>query len=341
MNCLLSSAATIAICVILAGCESLGLTDDASATTQADAPAPQAAAAPQVKLDDELAKAHDMRVQGNYQDAGRLLGQLVLFAPNDGRVVGEYGKLLAQEGQSKNAVAFLTQAIALQNSDWTLYSALGVAYDQADDRADAKVAYEKALSLKPGEPTVLNNLAVSRMLAKDYGGAQRYFDEANGAGNPKIAANLAMLAQMRGEKSTAIAQNVTPKHITVPAKSQPQVVASAAPQSLMPKPVEARNLSQPASQPVTVASTQATEPPTVMMQQVPLDPQAGPVHAASHAPRNIVTASTAKPKTKAPAKAVVSKTVQAANASKTLALMNHAPELRASTDDLRPATAQP
>ncbi|HWD50110.1 MAG TPA: hypothetical protein VG309_09270 [Rhizomicrobium sp.] len=326
MNRLLSSAAIIAICAGLANCAGSVSADNASTQTPA---------APQVKLDDELAKAHDMRVQGNFADAGRLLAQLVLFAPTDGRVVGEYGKLLAQEGQSKTAIQFLTQAVALNSGDWTLYSALGVAYDQVDDRANAKVAYEKALALKPGEATILNNIAVSRMLAKDYVGAQRYFDEAkaNGSDNPKIAANLAMLAQLRGDKSrTAVAQNAKPKNVVAPAKTHPQAVASTAPQSLMPKPVEAKDI--PPQQPVAVASMQAKEPPTVMMQQVPKDPLAGPV--ASHAPHKIVTA--AKPKTKAPAKP--SKTTVLANASKANALMNHAPELRASTDDLRPATSQ-
>lgn len=325
MNRLLSSAAIIAICAGLANCAGSVSADNASTQT---------AAAPQVKLDDELAKAHDMRVQGNFADAGRLLAQLVLFAPADGRVVGEYGKLLAQEGQSKNAVQFLTQAVALKSDDWTLYSALGVSYDQVDDRANAKVAYEKALSLKPGEPTILNNIAVSRMLAKDYVGAQRYFDEAkaNGSDNPKIAANLAMLAEMRGDKGrTAVAQTAKPKAVVAPAKTQPQAVASTAPQSLMPTPVQTNDLSRASVQ--SVASTQAKEPPTVMMQQVPKDPLAGSV--AAH-PHNIVTA--AKPKAKTPAKP--SKTTVLANASKTNALLNHAPELRASTDDLRPATSQ-
>ncbi|MBN9572092.1 MAG: hypothetical protein J0H30_13925, partial [Alphaproteobacteria bacterium] len=50
-------------------------------------------------------------------------------------------------------------------NDWTLYSAIGMAYDQKDDFANSKLAYDRALLLAPGEPAVLNNYAMSRMLA--------------------------------------------------------------------------------------------------------------------------------------------------------------------------------
>jgi Flp pilus assembly protein TadD len=332
MNRLLSSAALIAICVNLSGCQSfdlgldLGLFDKTPDTnTAAKATTPES---PQVSLDDELAKAHDMRVQGNYADAGRTLAQLVLFAPNDGRVVGEYGKLLTQQGNSKDAVEFLTQAIALKADDWTFYSALGVAYDQAGNRANAKLAYEKALSLKPDEPTVLNNLAVSRMLAKDYAGAQHYLDQAKAGddANPKIAANLAMLTQLRGDKGvTAIAR--APKHSTAPAKSQ--ALASTAPKSLVPAPVQTKDLQQLSPAAENVASTQAQGSPSVTAQQIPQ------LRTATQPPANIVTAAAPKPQAKPAAN-----TAALANTSQTTALMNHAPELRASTDDLRPATSE-
>ena len=36
----------------------------------------------------------------------------------------------------------------LQPNDWTLYSALGVAYDQLGDQTSARTAYEHALALQ-------------------------------------------------------------------------------------------------------------------------------------------------------------------------------------------------
>src|ERR1051325_5389845 len=155
-----------------------------------------------VSVDDALHRAQALRAQGNFADATRALGQLMLAVPDDPRVVGEYGKALAQQGRPQDAVAFLKRAIELKASDWTLYSARGVAYDQMDDRKSAASAYEHALALKPGEPTVLNNYAVSRMLAGDLDGAQRMLSQASAASGsyPKIGNNLETLAQMKSGK---------------------------------------------------------------------------------------------------------------------------------------------
>ena len=76
------------------------------------------------------------------------------------------------KGQSKDALAFLKRAIQLQPNDWTLYSAEGVAYDQFNDYPDAQLAFAQALSLKPGDPTVLNNSAMSHLQAGDIAGAE-------------------------------------------------------------------------------------------------------------------------------------------------------------------------
>ena len=91
----------------------------------------------------------------------------MLVAADDPRVITEYGKTLAAMGRADEAVNFLTRAQQLQPNDWTVYSALGVAYDQSGDQKNAQINYEHALALKPGEPSVLNNYALSRMLAKD------------------------------------------------------------------------------------------------------------------------------------------------------------------------------
>ena len=46
---------------------------------------------------------------------------------------------------------FLNRAVELQSNDWTLYSALGVAYDETNDPARRARPYQRALALKPGE----------------------------------------------------------------------------------------------------------------------------------------------------------------------------------------------
>jgi Flp pilus assembly protein TadD len=203
-------------------------------------------------LDGEIRRAQLLRSKGDFDDAGRALAQLMLVEPDDPRVIGEYGKVLAQQGHSQAALPFLKRATELQPKDWTLYSALGVAYDQADDHPHARLAYERALALSPGEPTVLNNLAVSRMLAGDLTGAQRLLAQASTAGsnNAKISNNSSMLASLQGPTARTI-----------------RPVASTSPEA---KPT------------VQTASRQAVAPPkpispAVVMQAVPADPLAGPV----------------------------------------------------------------
>ncbi len=74
------------------------------------------------------------RLAGHYDDAIHTLSQMMLLASDDPRVVGEYGKTLAEKGRAQEAVQFLTRATELQPKDWTLYSALGVAYDQVGNQ---------------------------------------------------------------------------------------------------------------------------------------------------------------------------------------------------------------
>lgn len=149
-------------------------------------------------LDGEIARAQRLRSEGSYDEAARALAQLMIVAPDDVRVVGAYGKVLTQLGRPDDAIPFLTRAIQLDGNDWTLYSALGVAYDQDDQHQKAHIAYEHALKLKPGQPDVLNNMGVSKMLSGNLGDAKKLLTEADQPGaEPKVNANLALLETMK------------------------------------------------------------------------------------------------------------------------------------------------
>ena len=206
-------------------------------------------------LDGEIRHAQLLRTQGDFAGAVHVLSQLMLVAADDPRVVGEYGKVLTQQGRAPEALDFLKRAVVLQPGDWTLYSATGVAYDQLGDSANARLAYDRALALKPGEAAVLNNYAMSRMLAGDIPQAHQLMAMAVAAGStdPKLKRNLAMLDKLADKNTQTAAQ--TP--------------VTAAP--VVPVPVNTRNLAP-------VATTQASGPPrTIMMQQVPYDAKAGAV----------------------------------------------------------------
>ena len=233
------------------------------------APAANSSAAnqPGTNLEDSVHQAQLLRLAGQYPEAVKHLSQLMLVASDDPRVVSEYGKTLASMGRATDAVNFLTRAQQLQPTDWTLYSAMGVAYDQLGDQANAKDAYEHALTLKPEEPSVLNNFALSRMLAKDPDMARKLVaraESANVAGDDKIARNIAMIRSLAPEAPV------------------PPPVAMAAPaQSSAATSLQAK---------VTVQAP-ATHDNRVVMQRVPVDPLAGPV--AKSAPQNTVATTAA------------------------------------------------
>jgi Flp pilus assembly protein TadD len=248
-------------------------------------------AAPATTLEDSIRQAQMLRLAGLYPDAIKHLSQLMMVASDDGRVISEYGKTLAAMGRASDAVNFLTRAQQLQPGDWTIYSALGVAYDQMGDQKSAQAAYEHALAIKPNEPSVLNNYALSRMLAKDpemAGKLAARAESAGGMSEPKIARNIAMIRSLALETHTVAQAANTPSPLPQQAlpQAQPQVAK-----------VQIQSLAAP------------VRDDRVVMQRVPVDPLAGPVTAPAHAPRplqaKVATPSAADPKPDAPAKQVL------------------------------------
>ena len=231
-------------------------------------------AMPLSDVEGNVRQAQLARVAGRYDDAIHTLSQLMLVASDDPRVVGEYGKTLVEKGRAKEGVEFLTRATELQPRDWTLYSALGVAYDETGDQISAGRAYEHALALRPGEPAILNNYALSRMLASDPAMARQLMASAASAGgvsDPKIARNIAMvnaLASQPAPVSTPVAQVPQAPVAKAPVVKAPEVAARTP--TAVPTPIIAP-AALPAVPPVVPGHSQ------VVMEPVPADPLAGPV----------------------------------------------------------------
>jgi len=345
-------------CTALSGVAQAGWFD-----SDTPAPAPVAVkevakdkpAAPAQSLDESILQAQGLRLAGNYPEAVKHLSQLMMIAADDPRVVSEYGKTLAQMGRASEAVNFLTRATQLQPTDWTLFSALGVAYDQSGNQDQAKVAYEHALVLKPGEPSVLNNYALSRLLAKDTDTARTLAARAEianaSAKDDKITRNIAMIRSMEPVAGTDVAAN---KPAIVASKPAP-VAQNFAPAPQQPLPHAAP---QPPAQKVTQAALPApTSTPApaksgsgVVMQRVPVDPLAGPV--ASHAPRPLQPAAkTETPKSdiakteapKAPAKPEPAKAMPAkpAETAKTQVKLETPAKPKAEVAVTKPDAAKP
>jgi len=265
--------AALALCATaLTACGSIGLGgDDDRVITTPGASNNLPIAGAGADLTAMLVQEQALRQSGDLAGAMHIISQLMLAEPDDPRVVSEYGKLMVQQNRPGDAVAFLNRAIQLSPNDWSLYSALGVANDQASNRPAARAAYEHALQLKPNEPAVLNNYAMSRMLA----------------GDPVQARALLARAQASGGTDPKILQNIALLDSTAPAAAAPAAAMAPAPvdhagfPAAPPKPVThntgvASNALPPAG---THAPTPLAPKPNsqVVMQEVPVDPLAGPV----------------------------------------------------------------
>jgi len=224
----------LALALPSAGCSTLsdsrGSGTGLSTAKQAQVPSkPVFGSGPEVTI--FLKQAQDARSAGDMNTAAKILTQLVLVAPSDPRVIGEYGKVLVAEGRSNDALAFLDSAIRLQPGDWTLYSAQGVAYDEQSNYLTAQASYARALELKPGEPAVLNNDGLSHIKAGDLAGAENLLRQVSNESPDyaQIAESLALLEKLKANAAPAhritAVENQMPAPVATPTLVMSKVVA--------------------------------------------------------------------------------------------------------------------
>ena len=146
-----------------------------------------------------------LREMGDLEQARSVADATLLAKPNDATVVAEVGKVRLASGQLPNAVALLQRAVDLDPADWKSRSALGVAYDRQGDSVKAEENYRAALGISPNNPVVLNNLALSRVLANDLAGARELLQRAvdSSRADVRVRQNLALLYALSGNMAQA------------------------------------------------------------------------------------------------------------------------------------------
>jgi Flp pilus assembly protein TadD len=261
--------------------------------------------------------ARTQRESGNFNGAIATLSQLVLIAPDDPRVLGEYGKTLIDKGESTDALAFLQRAIELDGDEWSFYSAQGVAHAQIREYRAAEVSFNRALMLRPDEPTVLNNYAMAHLQAGNIDRAEALLmrAEMSGGAFPQIGQNLALVRQMKAERRAAPATPVIPAEPvigdaiaaialeTVPAPIAESFVEAAPPPlatasetiapteppastaALAPEPVEVAEMSPPSEGPVEVIALARPAPSIRLPASGPIYLQVGSFSSVENAER--------------------------------------------------------
>jgi Flp pilus assembly protein TadD len=169
--------------------------------------------------------ARALRALGRYGEAAAVMQGAAVRAPNDYEVLGAYGKALADSGRLAQAKEVLAHAYSPDRPDWTIMSVQGAVADELGDHPGARAFYRDALTIAPGEPSILNNLGLSYVLTKQLPQAEAALREANA--NPRADArvrdNLALVLALEGK--TAKARAVSGKDASAQA---PAVDARAA-----------------------------------------------------------------------------------------------------------------
>ncbi|WP_319772405.1 tetratricopeptide repeat protein [Breoghania sp.] len=123
----------------------------------------------------------------------------------DREIAAAYGKILAQKGHFKEALNVIQQAQTPTRPDWKLMSAEAAIRDQLGERKRARYLYTEALKIVPGEPSVLNNLAMSHVLENDLTTAEKILRSAMARNrtDPRVRQNLALVLGLQGRFAEA------------------------------------------------------------------------------------------------------------------------------------------
>jgi Flp pilus assembly protein TadD len=119
-----------------------------------------------------------LRMNDRNEQALAVMRKSAIDHPNDKDVLAGYGKALASAGQFTQALDAIQRAQDPTQPDWRLLSAEGAIYDQTNRPEQARQLYEKALALRPGEPTILSNLGMSHLLEGNLPQAETYLRQA-------------------------------------------------------------------------------------------------------------------------------------------------------------------
>jgi Flp pilus assembly protein TadD len=225
-----------------------------------------------------VAQAQAQREAGDLNAATATLSQLVLVAPDDPRVLAEYGKTLIDKGDVTDALAFLQRAIEISPGEWKYHSAQGVAFAQARNYRAAAISFSRALSLSPEEPSVLNNFALAQMQSGNLDQAEALLVRASAAPSsfPQIAQNLEMVRQMKlASQASAFADTAA---VGTPAETTESESSAMPPQAA----VETAPVPAPAA--VKVAQIEPVPEPVVPAPLPANDVQPVPTQASASSP---------------------------------------------------------
>ncbi len=157
---------------------------------------------------------------GSLDKASEVYDKLMVDNHDNIAVILNYSKFLSRTKRLKKAAKILKYAHDVGEPNWEVYLARGIVFDKMLAHESAQQMYTKALSLNPYEAKIMNNLAMSHLLAGDLKTAENIFNQifTQGTGNlkvnSKIRQNLALAIALQGrfeEAENIIESELSPK----------------------------------------------------------------------------------------------------------------------------------
>lgn len=246
----LSLPATIAVLIATAGCSTDGglglLAEQAPQGTDATVTAssrqsgqPGSAQSPpsapiSATTKATLDRAAQLKSSGKPKEALALLETASNSAPDNNEIKVQYGLAALEAGDASRARTILSQTAGPQQTDWRVFSALGVAHSSLGDQGEARKALNRALELAPNNPTVLNNMAMTYVLEGKLDTASEMLRRAAASreARPTVARNVQIVDALK--KGTAETPPAEPKRAAALADQRPYGLGMGAAQAKPP-----------------------------------------------------------------------------------------------------------
>lgn len=157
------------------------------------------------------------RLEGQ-NDRAAITAMLGLGAhPDDPSLLMTGGRAFVALARGNRAAPLLVRLTELEPQNWRAFSLAGVAYDYMGRTQDARRYYGQALALRPNEPTVLANLALSHVLTGDPAQAEAILRGAvqQPGASAQVRQNLSLVLGLQGkfEEAERIARQDMPANV--------------------------------------------------------------------------------------------------------------------------------
>lgn len=149
--------------------------------------------------------SRNLKALGEKQKAFSVLQQASVLHGSNPELASEYGRMALDFDQLNVASHLLEIADSPTNPDWKVISARGTVLAKQGQYKDAIPFYERALTLAPNQPSILNNLALANAMSGDAKKAEDMLRQvaSQDGGSSKVKQNLALVLGLQGKYDEA------------------------------------------------------------------------------------------------------------------------------------------